>query len=64
MPTNQDSHLAATEQCSQWQFSTYLILLLIRWGAARESYKACSVQSVHMITLSCMLSVRDQTSAQ
>lgn len=54
-------------QSSQLRFSTYLILLMIRGGgSARESYKAvaCSVQSVHIITLSRMLSARNQTSAQ
>ncbi len=62
------SHLAASQQSSQRCFSTYLILLTIkgRKGSARESYKAvaCPVQPAHMITLSRMMSARNQTSAQ
>lgn len=72
---NTDSHLAAAKQSSQRRFSTYLIPLTIRgWGggggwdggSARECCKtvACSAQSVRIKTLSRMLSVRNQTSAQ
>lgn len=62
------SHLAASQQSSQRCFSTYLILLTIRGreGSARESYMAvaCAVSPAHMITLSRMMSARNQTSAQ
>lgn len=67
MPTKQRNHLAASQQSSQRCFSTYLILLTIRGreGSARESYKAvCPVQPAHMITLSHMMSARNQTAAQ
>lgn len=62
------SHLATSQQSSQRCFSTYLILLTIKGseGSAREGYKAaaCPVQPAHMITLSRMMSARNQTSAQ